>query len=133
MTNKTALIILDGWGIGRPDGNNAVHVASTPCFDRLLADHPHATLTTHGEEVGLPTGQMGNSEVGHLNIGAGRIVYQDLLRIDRAVADGSIATEPVLQEALSGAKEEGRRLHLEGARLLADDEASKRVALHRGS
>ena len=114
MTNKTALIILDGWGIGRPDGNNAVHVASTPCFDRLLADHPHATLTTHGEDVGLPTGQMGNSEVGHLNIGAGRIVYQDLLRIDRAVADGSIATEPVLQEALSGAKEAGRRRHFMG-------------------
>ena len=114
MTNKTALIILDGWGIGRPDSDNAVHVASTPCFDRLLADHPHATLTTHGEDVGLPEGQMGNSEVGHLNIGAGRIVYQDLLRIDRAVADGSIATESVLQEALSAAKEEGRRLHLMG-------------------
>ena len=114
MTNKTALIILDGWGIGRPDSDNAVHVASTPCFDRLLADHHHATLTTHGEVVGLPEGQMGNSEVGHLNIGAGRIVYQDLLRIDRAVADGSIATESVLQEALSAAKEEGRRLHLMG-------------------
>ena len=114
MTNKTALIILDGWGIGQPDANNAVHVASTPCFDGLMQQHPNATLTTHGEAVGLPEGQMGNSEVGHLNIGAGRIVYQDLLRIDRAVADGSIATEPVLQEALAAAKEEGRRLHFMG-------------------
>ena len=114
MANKTALIILDGWGIGRPDADNAVHVASTPCFDRLMAEHPNATLTTHGEDVGLPEGQMGNSEVGHLNIGAGRIVHQDLLRIDRAVADGSIATEPVLQEVLSAAREEGRRLHLMG-------------------
>ena len=114
MTNKTALIILDGWGIGKPDANNAVHVAATPCFDGLMQQHPNATLTTHGEAVGLPEGQMGNSEVGHLNIGAGRIVYQDLLRIDRAVADGSIATEPVLQEALAAAKEEGRRLHFMG-------------------
>ena len=114
MINKTALIILDGWGIGQPDANNAVHVAATPCFDGLMQQHPNATLTTHGEAVGLPEGQMGNSEVGHLNIGAGRIVYQDLLRIDRAVADGSIATEPVLQEALAAAKEEGRRLHFMG-------------------
>ena len=81
MHNKTALIILDGWGLGTFDQNNAVHVAETPCFDRIHAEHPHATLTTHGEDVGLPAGQMGNSEVGHLNIGAGRIVYQDLLRI----------------------------------------------------
>ena len=114
MHNKTALIILDGWGLGTLDENNAVHVAKTPCFDRIHAEHPHATLTTHGEDVGLPAGQMGNSEVGHLNIGAGRIVYQDLLRIDRAVADGSIATEPVLQTALAAAKEEGRRLHFMG-------------------
>ena len=63
MTNKTALIILDGWGIGQPDANNAVHVAATPCFDELMQQHPNATLTTHGEAVGLPEGQMGNSEV----------------------------------------------------------------------
>ena len=90
------------------------HVAQTPCFDRVVKDHPHARLTTHGEQVGLPEGQMGNSEVGHLNIGAGRIVYQDLLRIDRAVTDGSLATEATLQEALALAKEAGRRLHLMG-------------------
>jgi len=68
--DKTALIILDGWGIGQPNDNNAVHMAHTPCFDGVMSDHPHARLTTHGEQVGLPKGQMGNSEVGHLNIGA---------------------------------------------------------------
>ena len=111
---KTALIILDGWGLGTPDGNNAVHMANTPCFDGLWANHPHARLTTHGEEVGLPAGQMGNSEVGHLNIGAGRIVYQDLLRIDRAVAEGSLEQEETLRATFARAKESGRRLHFMG-------------------
>lgn len=112
--NKTALIILDGWGWGQSDGNNAVHTADTPCFDRIVDQYPHARLTTHGEEVGLPFGQMGNSEVGHLNIGAGRIVYQDLLRIDRAVADGTMASEPALVAALAEAGKAGRRLHFMG-------------------
>ena len=111
---KTALIILDGWGIGNADGNNAIEVAQTPYVDSLNAQTPHATLRTDGEHVGLPDGQMGNSEVGHMNIGAGRVVYQDLLRIDRAVANGSMAEEPVLQEALRIAKEPGKRLHLMG-------------------
>lgn len=111
---KTALIILDGWGLGNADGNNAIEVAQTPYVDSLNASTPHATLRTDGEHVGLPDGQMGNSEVGHMNIGAGRVVYQDLLRIDRAVADGSMAEEPVLQEALRVASEPGKRLHLMG-------------------
>ena len=111
---KTALIILDGWGLGNADGNNAIEVAQTPYVDSLNAYTPHATLRTDGEHVGLPDGQMGNSEVGHMNIGAGRVVYQDLLRIDRAVADGSMAEEPVLQEALRVASEPGKRLHLMG-------------------
>ena len=111
---KTALIILDGWGLGNADGNNAIEVAQTPYVDSLNASTPHATLRTDGEYVGLPDGQMGNSEVGHMNIGAGRVVYQDLLRIDRAVADGSMAEEPVLQEALRVASEPGKRLHLMG-------------------
>ncbi|MGB1100101.1 MAG: 2,3-bisphosphoglycerate-independent phosphoglycerate mutase [Flavobacteriales bacterium] len=111
---KTALIILDGWGLGNADGNNAIEVAQTPYVDSLNACTPHATLRTDGEHVGLPDGQMGNSEVGHMNIGAGRVVYQDLLRIDRAVADGSMAEEPVLQEALRVASEPGKRLHLMG-------------------
>ena len=111
---KTALIILDGWGLGNADGNNAISVAKTPYVEQLNAQTPHATLRTDGEHVGLPEGQMGNSEVGHMNIGAGRVVYQDLLRIDRAVADGSFAIEPTLQEALSQAKKPGVRLHLMG-------------------
>lgn len=111
---KTALIILDGWGIGNADGNNAIEVAQTPYVDSLNAQTPHATLRTDGEHVGLPDGQMGNSEVGHMNIGAGRLVYQDLLRIDRAVAGGSMAEEPVLQEALRVASEPGKRLHFMG-------------------
>ena len=111
---KTALIILDGWGLGNPDGNNAIEVAKTPYVDRLSAEVPHATLRTDGEHVGLPSGQMGNSEVGHMNIGAGRVVYQDLLRIDRAVADGSFHQEAVLREALREASQPGKRLHLMG-------------------
>ena len=111
---KTALIILDGWGLGNADGNNAISVAKTPYVDQLNAQTPHATLRTDGEHVGLPAGQMGNSEVGHMNIGAGRVVYQDLLRIDRAVADGGFAKEATLQEALSYAKRPGVRFHLMG-------------------
>ncbi len=111
---KTALIILDGWGLGNADGNNAIEVAKTPYVDGLNAHTPHATLRTDGEHVGLPEGQMGNSEVGHMNIGAGRVVYQDLLRIDRAVANGSMAEEPTLREALRVASQSGKRLHLMG-------------------
>src|SRR5438046_4828636 len=93
------LIVLDGWGLNpRPDGN-AVAMARTPVMDALMRDCPHATLVTWGESVGLPPGQMGNSEVGHLNLGAGRIVYQDLTKIDRAIEDGSLARNPVLRHA----------------------------------
>ena len=111
---KTALIILDGWGLGHDDEHNAIHTASTPCVDRLNETTPHATLRTDGEHVGLPEGQMGNSEVGHMNIGAGRVVYQDLLRIDRAVADGSFSKEDVLKSALAKSQKPGVRLHLMG-------------------
>lgn len=110
------LIVLDGWGINpdpRAEGN-AVRLARTPVMDRLLAEYPSATLTTCGEAVGLPKGQMGNSEVGHLNLGAGRIVYQDLTRIDRALEDGSLATNAVLQGAFAHAKGDGRSLHFIG-------------------
>ena len=111
--NKAALIILDGWGYGAKDESDAIFNANTPCMDNLHASNPHATLRTDGNHVGLPEGQMGNSEVGHMNIGAGRIVYQDLLRINNAIADGSFHSEPVLQHAFSKALE-GRRLHLMG-------------------
>ena len=104
---KTALIILDGWGMGQPNDNNAVHVAQTPCFDRVVKEHPHARLTTHGEQVGLPEGQMGNSEVGHMNIGAGRIVWQDLCTIDNAIEDGTIEARPALVEHIDALKRSG--------------------------
>ena len=113
-SNKCALIILDGWGIGQNDESNAIAAANTPFMDSLLAQHPKATLRTDGEHVGLPDGQMGNSEVGHMNIGAGRVVYQDLLRINRAIEAGSFAQEPVLQAAFEHAKSTGGRLHFMG-------------------
>lgn len=94
------LVILDGWGIGRDEPGNAVLAANTPVMDRTWAEYPHTQLITSGNAVGLPEGQMGNSEVGHLNIGAGFIVYQWISRIDKAILDGEFATNPVLQEAL---------------------------------
>ena len=107
---SVALIILDGWGLA-PDGpGNAISLADTPVFDALWAEHPHTQLTAKGEAVGLPEGQMGNSEVGHLNLGAGSIVPQDLARIDRAVQDGSLADNEVLRAALKDAP----RVHLIG-------------------
>ena len=104
------LIVLDGWGLA-PDGpGNAVALADTPVFDRLWAEHPHTTLTAMGQAVGLPEGQMGNSEVGHLNLGAGAIVPQDLARIDEAVRDGTLGESETLRAALRGAT----RVHLIG-------------------
>jgi len=104
------LVVLDGWGLAKPGPGNAVELADTPVFDALWKRYPHTTLTAGGEAVGLPEGQMGNSEVGHLNLGAGAVVKQDLTRIDDAVEDGSIADIEVLQEALRG----GQRVHLIG-------------------
>ncbi len=108
------LAILDGWGIGRDEPGNAVLQANTPNMDRLMSDYPHATLRTSGEDVGLPAGQMGNSEVGHLNIGAGFIVYQWITRIDRAIADGSFAANDVLQGVFSRVIAHNAQLHLLG-------------------
>ena len=112
VNKKAALIILDGWGYGAKDESDAIYNAKTPCMDRLHQQYPHASLRTDGNFVGLPEGQMGNSEVGHMNIGAGRIVYQDLLRINNAIADGSFKEEAVLLDALKAAK--GKRLHFIG-------------------
>ena len=108
------LVILDGWGIGRDEPGNAVLHARTPTMDRLWADYPHATLLTSGEDVGLPAGQMGNSEVGHTNIGAGFVVYQWLTRIDLAVANGELAANPALNGAIEHAVDSGGTLHLLG-------------------
>src|SRR5450432_4713681 len=112
------LIIRDGWGIN-PGGSataerdgNATLLAKTPFHERLYADYPWGRLSASGLDVGLPAGQMGNSEVGHLNLGAGRIVYQDLTRINKAVAEGELQRNEVLQEAF--AKARGRRLHFIG-------------------
>jgi 2,3-bisphosphoglycerate-independent phosphoglycerate mutase len=108
--SQVALIILDGWGLA-PDGpGNAISLADTPVFDELWAEHPHTQLTAKGEAVGLPEGQMGNSEVGHLNLGAGAIVPQDLARIDQAIEDGSLADNETLQAAMRDAP----RVHLIG-------------------
>jgi len=104
------LVVLDGWGIADPGPGNAVDLADTPVFDDLWQRYPHTTLTAQGEAVGLPEGQMGNSEVGHLNLGAGAVVKQDLTRIDEAVAGGTLAENDVLVEAMSDAE----RVHLIG-------------------
>jgi 2,3-bisphosphoglycerate-independent phosphoglycerate mutase len=105
-----ALVILDGWGCAPPGPGNAVELAETPVFDRLWAEYPHTTLKASGEAVGLPAGQMGNSEVGHLTIGSGRVLDQDLQRINRAVADGSIFENPALKAAFA----KGGDVHLLG-------------------
>jgi 2,3-bisphosphoglycerate-independent phosphoglycerate mutase len=108
------LVILDGWGWREDVADNAVKQAATPCFDALWAKGPRAFLRTCGGDVGLPEGQMGNSEVGHLNIGAGRVVMQDLVRIDAAVEDGSIATLPAFGALVEKVKAGSGRLHLLG-------------------
>ena len=107
-------MILDGWGIGDHQKDDAIYSTPTPYWDQLLATCPNAQLQASGENVGLPDGQMGNSEVGHLNIGAGRVVYQDLVKINRACADGSILQNPEIQRAFSAAKDGGRRIHFMG-------------------
>jgi 2,3-bisphosphoglycerate-independent phosphoglycerate mutase len=114
VTRLVALIILDGWGIAPPGPGNAVEVASTPVFDALLGRYPTAQLEASGEAVGLPPGQMGNSEVGHLTIGAGRILYQDLVRVSRAVEDGSFLTNPALVGAFDRARARDGDVHLLG-------------------
>jgi 2,3-bisphosphoglycerate-independent phosphoglycerate mutase len=108
------LVILDGWGIAPPGPGNAVELAETPVFDALWAHYPHGTLAASGEAVGLPPGQMGNSEVGHLTIGSGRILLQDLARVSTAVADGSLARNEALTAAFARARERGGDVHLLG-------------------
>lgn len=112
------LMILDGWGIAPPSSTNAVTRARTPHLDYYFNRYPHSQLRCSGEAVGLPEGQMGNSEVGHLSIGSGRIIYQSLTRISRAVKDGSLEKNPVLVKAMEEARDGGKKLHLLG--LLSD-------------
>ena len=114
MTQNLGLIILDGWGIGDKSKSDAIYNANTPVMDRLLANYPSATLLTSGEDVGLPDGQMGNSEVGHLNIGAGRIVYQELTRINKSIREKAFFEEKSLLNAFKIAKENNVNVHLIG-------------------
>jgi 2,3-bisphosphoglycerate-independent phosphoglycerate mutase len=111
---KVALLILDGWGYGKRDHSDAIFNANTPVFDNLLKQYPNARLRTDGEFVGLPKGQMGNSEVGHLNIGAGRVVYQDLVKINKACEDNSIASNGELLKAFEYAKKNEKQVHFLG-------------------
>src|SRR5512143_2758611 len=112
------LCILDGWGLRDDPTDNALAQARLPNYRRLLETRPFARVGTSGRDVGLPDGQMGNSEVGHMNIGAGRIVYQDLTRISKSIADGDFFTNPVLLDCIARTKAAGGRLHLAG--LLSD-------------
>jgi 2,3-bisphosphoglycerate-independent phosphoglycerate mutase len=114
MAKRSILIILDGWGIGNKSKGDVVYQANTPNMDSFIKDFPHSRLLTDGENVGLPEGQMGNSEVGHLNIGAGRIVYQDLVRINKACDNNNIAANPQLVEAFNYARDNNKSVHFIG-------------------
>ena len=114
MNKKVALIILDGWGHGKKDKSNAVFEANTPFTDSLYTRYANAELRTDGENVGLPEGQMGNSEVGHMNIGAGRVVYQDLVKINIAIREGSFQQHPTFLRAFDHAQKENKKVHLIG-------------------
>ena len=114
MAKKALLMILDGWGIGNKGKADVIYNTPTPYWDSLIANYPNSQLAASGENVGLPDGQMGNSEVGHLNIGAGRVVYQDLVKINKACQDNSILQNPEVVKAFSYAKENGKSVHLMG-------------------
>ena len=114
MSQKALLMILDGWGIGNHSKGDVIFNTPTPYWDSLLAKYPHSQLQASGENVGLPDGQMGNSEVGHLNIGAGRVVYQDLVKINKAIKEGTIMDNTEIRNAFGGAKESGKAIHFMG-------------------
>ena len=114
MEKKVLLMILDGWGIGKQDKTNAIYTAGQPNIDALLAKFPNSQLSASGEDVGLPEGQMGNSEVGHLNIGAGRVVYQDLVKINKACQNKTLLENKEVKAAFDYAKESGKALHFMG-------------------
>jgi len=126
MNNKkVVLLILDGWGYGKKDSSDAAYQANTPFFDQLLEKYPNSRLEASGEAVGLPVAQMGNSEVGHMNLGAGRVVYQELGRINKAITDRTLHTNEILVNAFKYAKENNKAVHFIG--LVSDGG----VLLHR--
>ncbi|GAB4015283.1 2,3-bisphosphoglycerate-independent phosphoglycerate mutase [Spirosoma koreense] len=114
MSKKVILIILDGWGIPLKPEVSAIEAANTPFINSLFTKYPHSTLEASGLAVGLPAGQMGNSEVGHMNLGAGRVVYQDLVKVNKAVEEHTLDKEPVLVDALNYAKTNGKKVHFIG-------------------
>jgi len=114
VKGPVVLVILDGWGLASPGPGNAVELADTPVFDALWQSYPHTTLAASGEAVGLPPGQMGNSEVGHLTIGSGRVLFQDLMRVNEAIRDGSFFENPALVSAFQRAHDRGGDVHLLG-------------------
>jgi 2,3-bisphosphoglycerate-independent phosphoglycerate mutase len=118
VKKPVALVILDGWGVSKAEIGNAIEHAKTPNFDRYMATYPNTVVAASGLDVGLPEGQMGNSEVGHLNIGAGRVVYQELTRITKSIKDGDFFENESLVKAMNNAKLDGRKLHVMG--LLSD-------------
>ncbi|MBP5743808.1 MAG: 2,3-bisphosphoglycerate-independent phosphoglycerate mutase, partial [Oscillospiraceae bacterium] len=118
LKNRAALIILDGYGIAAPTAGNAIAQAKKPNLDALFNEYPHAQLQASGMDVGLPEGQMGNSEVGHTNIGAGRVVFQILPKISKEIAEGKFFQNPVYLKAIRDAKRDGKALHVLG--LLSD-------------
>ncbi len=111
---KTILIILDGWGIGDNSDSDVIYSTPTPFMDSLYNNFPHSKLLTCGENVGLPDGQMGNSEVGHLNIGAGRVLYQDLVKINKAIREKTLWKHPQIMKACNYARENNKQIHLIG-------------------
>ena len=114
MGKKALLLILDGWGIGNKSKSDVISTTPTPYWDGLIANYPNSKLEASGENVGLPDGQMGNSEVGHQNIGAGRILYQDLVKINKSIKDGSIYNNPEVKKEFSYAKDNGKNIHFMG-------------------
>ena len=116
--NNVPLLILDGYGLGKDSENNAAFLAKTPFLDKVGKEEPHTALACHGNDVGLPEGVMGNSEVGHLNIGAGRVVMQDLVRIDKSLKEGKCKDIPEFRQLVEGAIAGGKPVHLMG--LLSD-------------
>ena len=130
MEKKVILIILDGWGQTQNPDVSAIYKADTPFFDSLLDEYSNASLRTDGLHVGLPEGQMGNSEVGHMNLGAGRFVYLDFVMINNAVEDGSLAEQKVLVDAFSYAKENKKKVHFLG--LLSDGGVHSHISHLKG-
>jgi len=114
MSNKVMLMILDGWGLNPNPETSAIAKANTPFIDSCFTKYPNSTLITYGLDVGLPEGQMGNSEVGHMNLGAGRVVYQNLVRINMAVADKSFLKEKVLNSEFQFARDNRKKVHFAG-------------------